>query len=482
MMLTSLNISSKDVKYLVARGTNVTDWGSLPLPDALHNGVIRHPETVGARIKELFAAKKLPRDKVICSLNGLPFTYRFAPLPKMSRPALNEAVMRVARREIPLSPDDMYLSWQAYQDGREEWECLMMGVARHPVDSLIQTLATAGIRPYVLDIKHLLLAGLTGRSDAIIVDFESDFSAITIIADGIPAAMHTVPSLGPGAQPHEEVERLVDELNKMVGFYNNSHPQKNLPETAVVLLTGETTADPAVAESIQNETDYRVEGLDPPLDIPPGLPVDEYAANIGAVLKITAPESKAGTITPPFHHINLGRIVQERKAGLKPADFIKMLLLPVALLAAAGLLVAAAQFQKQSAAEVAEKQAELSLANQALAQSMARLEQAGQAENEIIKLAASTEALRQKNEAILTSEEYVSDLSRLTDAMPSGMSFTSLDMPGGQITVKGIIDNPARVVQFTRDLEAAGAFPQADIMWIKKATDTGISFMVVISK
>jgi type IV pilus assembly protein PilM len=482
MMLTSLNISSKDVKYLVARGTSIIDWGSLPLPDALRNGVIRHPETAGARIKELFAAKKLPRDKVVCSLNGLPFTYRFAPLPKMSRPALNEAVMRVARKEMPLSPDDLYLSWQAYQDGREEWECLVMGVARPPIDSLIRTLATAGIRPYVLDIKHLLLAGLTGRSDAIIVDFESDFSAITIIADGIPTGMHTMPSLGPGAQSREEVERLVDELNKMVGFYNNSHPQSPLPETEVVLLTGGLAADPAAAESIQNETGYRVEGLDPPLDIPPGLPVSEYAANIGAVMKITTPESKAGAITPPFRNINLGRIVRERKAGLKPADFVKMLLLPVVLVAAAGLLITAVQFQKQSAAEVMEKQAELSLANQALAQSLARLEQAGQTESEIVKLAASTEALQQKNGVILTSEEYVSDLSILTGAMPSGMSFTSLDMPGGQITVKGIIDNPARVVTFARNLEAAGAFPQADIMWIKKAPDTGISFMVVINK
>jgi type IV pilus assembly protein PilM len=482
MMLTALNISSRDVKYLVARGNSVIDWGSLPLPDVLRNGVIRQPELAGEQLKSFFASKKLPREKVVCSLNGLPFSYRFASLPRMAPASLNEAVMRVARQEIPLAPDDMYVSWETYRDGREEWECLVLGVARPSVDSLVRTLAAAGIKPYLLEVKHLLLARLAGRRDAIIVDFEPDFSAITLVAGGIPVGMHTVPSLGQGAQLQDETDLLLDELTRMVGFYNDSHAQSPIPGNAVLLLTGELSADPAVAESIKNETGYRVEALSTPLDIPPELPVAGYAANIGAALKLSAPDVEAGAETPPARHIDLGRIARERKPGLRAATALKAWLLPAALVVGVGLLAGAFQLQHRSAAGVAELQTELALAEQQLTQSQARLDRAGEVQSEIDSLTASALALQQRNAGILAPEEYVSDLARLIQAMPSGMSFSSLEMPGSQIVVRGITAVPAPVVEFARNIEASGEFAQADIIWIKRADSGGISFMVIIGK
>jgi Tfp pilus assembly PilM family ATPase len=230
---------------------------------------------------------------------------------------------------MPVSLNDTYLSWQAYPDGREEWEFLVLGVTPPPVDALVQTLSIAGIKPQILDIKHLLLAKLSNRRDAIIVDFEPDYSHIALVAGGIPVGMHTVPSLGPAAQLRDEISMLIDELVKMVGFYNGSHPQHPLSETTGLLLTGESSTLPNVAESIQNETGYRVEPLIPPLDMPPELPVSEYAANIGAVLKNIVPDRVANVDIPPFHSINLGKIISERKAGRKVGISVRKLLFPV---------------------------------------------------------------------------------------------------------------------------------------------------------
>lgn len=492
MMLTTINISSNALKYLVARGTGVVDWGKLPLPDVMHNGIIRHPETAGERIKSLFASKKLPRDRVICSFNGLPFSYRLIALPKMAQPALNEAVTRAARREMPVSLDDMYLSWQAYPDGREEWEFLVLGVTPPPVNALVQTLSAAGIKPYILDIKHLLLAKLSNWRDAIIVDFEPDYSHVTLVAGGIPVGMHTIPSPGPAAQLQDEIGVLIDELVKMVGFYNGSHPQHPLSESTGLLLTGESSDRPNVAESIQNEIGYRVEPLTPPLDIPPEMPVAEYAANIGAILKNAVSDRETGIDIPPFHSINLGRIISERKVHRKIGTTVRKLLFPAALAVGAGLLITAFQFQHQSAASIANLKSELEQSNQALNQSLTLFNQAEKLEGDISKLTASTQQLLQKNQVILSPEEYVSDLAQLTHAMPDSMSFTSIDMQANQIVVKGTTANPSPVVQFARNLEASGVFHQADIIWIKKTEentggtsmpiDAGISFMVIINK
>lgn len=482
-MLTTLNISSNAVRYLVARGDSIVDWGKMPLPGVMLNGIIRHPETAGARIKSLFAARKLPRERVVLSFNGLPFSYRLISLPKMAQPALAEAVTRAARKEMPLSLDDMYLSWQAYPDGREEWECLVLGVTPPPVDALVRTLAVAGIRPCILDIKHLLLSALNHRRDAVIVDFEPDFTHIALVAGGIPAGMHTVPSLDPAAQLGDKIGMLSGGLARMVGFYNGSHPDKPLPETAAFLLTGELSADPAVAASLQSETGYRVERLIPPLDIPLDLPVHEYAANIGAVLKNAVP-SRPAADTPPFLSMDLGSIVRGRKTARKTGAIVKRLWLPVALAVALGLLVAALLFQHQSQASVTQLQAELAQAERTLGQSLALVDRSAQVEADIAKLSASAQALLEKNRSILTPETYVEDLSRLVLAMPTGLSFDSVDMQGDRVVVAGTAVSSPLVVQFARNVESSGVFQRADIMWIKKAAGSagGVSFMVVIDK
>lgn len=482
MMLTTLNISSDAVRYLVARGGTIVDWGKMPLPGIMHNGIIRQPETAGARIKSLFASKKLPSERVVLSFNGLPFSYRLISLPKMAQPALSEAVTRAARQELPLSLGDMYLSWQAFPDGREEWECLVLGVTPPPVDALIRTLAAAGVRPCILDIKHLLLSELNRRRDGIIVDFEPDFAHITLVTGGIPSGMHTVPSSGPTAQLGDAIGKLAGELTRMVGFYNDSHPEQPLPETATLFLTGELSADPAVAESIQGETGYRVVPLVPPLDVSPGLPVHEYAANLGAVLKYSLPAPAADAT--PFLSLNLGNVVRGRKAAPRPGEIVKRLLLPVALVLALGLLVAAFWLQHQSQTDVTRLQSELAQSQQALGQSLAVVDRAAQVEKDIARLSADAQVLLDKNQAILTPEAYVADLSRLFIAMPAAMSFDSIDMRAGQIVVSGTADSSPPVVEFARNIEASGVFHQADIMWIKRAVGNAgeVSFLVVIDK
>jgi Tfp pilus assembly protein PilN len=483
MMLTTLNISSNAVRYLVARSGSIVDWGKVPLPGVMQNGMITHPETAGARVKSLFASRKLPRERVVLSFNGLPFSYRLISLPKMAQPALSEAVTRAARKEMPLSLDDMYLSWQAYPDGREEWECLVLGVTPPPVDALMRTFAVAGIRPCVLDIKHLLLSELNHRRDAIIVDFESDFTHIALVAGGIPVGMHTVPSFGPAAQLGDEIAMLSGELARMVGFYNSSHPERPLPETASLLLTGELSADPSVATALQNESGYRVERLVPSLDVPPALPVHEYAANIGAVLKNAVPARTAAG-APPFFSLNLDKIVRSRKPAPKTVGIIKRLCLPVVLAAALGLLAGGLWLQYQSQADVAQLRAGLAQADRTLAQSLALVDQSARDEADIAKLATSAQALQDKNQSILAPETYVEDLSRLVLALPVGVSFDSFDMRAGQVVVKGTAAGSPPVVQFARNVESSGVFTRADIMWIKKATGSagGVSFMVVIDK
>src|SRR3972149_7124687 len=112
-MYVGLNIGNSEIKILSATGRQIKKWGKLALSEGLvHDGLIRKPQAVGEAISALFESIKLPRDRVITSLAGLSFTYRFLSLPRMKPADQEEAIRRAAKKEISLPLEELYLSWQ----------------------------------------------------------------------------------------------------------------------------------------------------------------------------------------------------------------------------------------------------------------------------------------------------------------------------------------------------------------------------------
>ena len=104
---------------MVFRDNIATAWGTLPLPDIVKNGLIQDPVAIGQQLKTLFTSARIPAERIICSLSGLPFSYRLFNLPDMDAPSLEEAITRTAKQEMPLDPEDMILSWRSYPSEKE---------------------------------------------------------------------------------------------------------------------------------------------------------------------------------------------------------------------------------------------------------------------------------------------------------------------------------------------------------------------------
>ena len=92
-MQVTLSISTGSIKILTAKDRQVKKWGSLPLESGLVRDVlILQPQAVGEAIDALFKSIKAPRERVITSLTGLSFTYRFLNRPRMKSVLLEEAI------------------------------------------------------------------------------------------------------------------------------------------------------------------------------------------------------------------------------------------------------------------------------------------------------------------------------------------------------------------------------------------------------
>jgi Tfp pilus assembly protein PilN len=486
--VTTLNIGLNAVKYMVFRDASAIEWGTLPLAGAVKNCVILEPAALGEQLKPLFDSGKLSRDRVICSINGLPFSYRFFTLPKMETSAQNEALARMAKEEMPLAPEDMYLSWRAYPAEKDERQFLVTGITHRPVDALIKMAAAAGFRPYLMCLPHISLASLTNRDNAIIVDFEPDYSNITLIVQGVPVGMHTVPASGPEANLQDTTGHLIRELTRMTGFYNNNHPKNPIPETTTILLTGELSNEPETLKLIQEKTGYPVEILKQlPANtvlMPPEAPLATFGVNIGDALQDGIPHGHPSTDPALVREINLHNIIEEQSGEKKHPFSLKKVLLAAVLVIGVIAMVPAYLSQNQASAKITQLQAELKQAKQQLAQKQAASAPATQTLNNINTIMSTAQQLEQGNSKILNPRDSVNDLKFLTKSLPPASTFNTIGVSSTQININGTTSAPELVVEYVRTLETSGRFAAANIIWIDHAggsvSNPLVSFLISI--
>jgi type IV pilus assembly protein PilM len=299
--VTTLNIEASGVRFLTVRQGRVETWGSAPLPPGLvRDTLIADPAAVGEIIGDLLGSAGLSRHGVIVSLTGLRSVSRLVSLPRLSASRMKEAVRWAARREMPVALNELCLSWQTVGTWDSEQWVFLLGTPRSVVDATLGALSAGGIKPHAMDLKPLALARMVGRSEAIIVDLESESMTIVIVVKGITQLMHTIVTRQDGLLLDDRMRRLADDLSRTVMFYNNAHPDQPLNPGTAAFFTGEVANDPAVHRLARSNIEYAVEYPTPCVECPAGLPVPQYAVNLGLALReMPLAERGRTTAEPP---------------------------------------------------------------------------------------------------------------------------------------------------------------------------------------
>jgi len=489
-MYVTLNISATSIRLLSVEGKHVQKWGDATLASGLvSDGLILQPKAVGETIDALFKSTKVPKKRVITSLTGLSFTHRILSLPRMKPALLEEAILRGAKKEISLPLEELYLSWQAIGSKDDEIDYFVSGAPRNLIDTMVQTLEEAGIEPYIMDLKPLVLARAANRGNALIVDLEPDCFDIVLVANGIPTIMHTITPRGEGASLEDNIRRLTDELSKTVKFYNSSHPENRLSQTTPLLLTGELSTNVIASNLIQAEIEYSVEPLVPPLEFPTDLPIALYATNMGLALKKVSQKKISKGDATRFHDINLNMLSGKYRARARLVP-LRNILVSLALIIVIGLLSPMYLIKGQTDAETMRLQTELSRVGQELHQARLALNEADEIEDTINEITADVETLRQEHQDILSKGgDFTNNLTLVAKAIPSGAYFTSIEIETNQITIKGEAASSFTVISYATALETQGVFSEVRIAEIRsaeaesmEAKSTTISFTIVINK
>jgi Tfp pilus assembly protein PilN len=467
-MYVTLNISSTSIRLLSVTGRQVTRWGDAPLaPGLVRDGLVLQPPVVGEAIDTLFREAKIPNKRVITCLSGLPFTYRFFNLPRLKPALQEEAVLRAAKKEIPLPLEELYLSWQPVTTRQNEQDFFVVGVARNLVDALVRALAVASVEPYLTDLKPLALARAANRGEAIIASLEPDCFDIVLVVKGVPVIMYTASPRWEGATPEENTRQLVDELLKTVDFYNGNHPQEPISASTPLLLTGELSSEAATAGLIQNESGYVVEPLTPQLHFPAELPVASYTVNIGLALKKTPPRPTAKEGVAGFHDINVDVLSRKSPEGNPQPVSMKRVLSLFALVLVVALMLPAYQLRSGTRVETTRLQTELIQVDQEIYQMELTVKRAEQMEIAIRETTAGATAIATEQENILAHKgEFTSDLRLVTEALPPQTYFTYINIGKERLEVQGETGTLADVINYALALEAQERFSEVRIMEI----------------
>lgn len=285
---TTLNIEDGSLRVLSVIGGRVQRWESAPLePGLVRGGLILDPDRVGAGISTLFAVEKASKRRVVTSLSGLRALHRTLSLPPVERNLLEDVIMRKSRGE-PSSPEQLHLSWQVIGESAAGYRVYLLGVPQDTLEGHVKALQAAQIRATAIDLKPLALARAINRREAIIASLENDCLDIIIVVDYIPVTVRAIALGEESPRSTDKFRRLMEELERTIGLYNNSHQDSHLPRNTPTYLTGRLVnmpIPPSIREGIQTRIEYPLETPEPPLEYPPELPLNQYMVNLGLALK-----------------------------------------------------------------------------------------------------------------------------------------------------------------------------------------------------
>jgi len=292
----TIDIDDAAIRLLEARGMSVRKWASVSLePGVVDGGVISDPRALGVMVRKLMTSSGIKASKSIATINGVYSMSRL--LPVSNPPAgstFQETVMERARETLPLSEEQLYLSWQTVATGETERQVLVVGVPRELIDGEMRSLRVAGINPRTLELRTMALARVVAKEQALILNIEPSSFDIVVVANGIPEIMRSIALQQSDLDEESRAEHLAVTLELTVDFYNARHLDSPLDLATPLVITGQMSEDITLVESLQARLSYPVEPLAPPLEFPEELPVAQYAGNIGLALRETAASISVG--------------------------------------------------------------------------------------------------------------------------------------------------------------------------------------------
>jgi len=452
--IVTLYIDDTNLRLMVTRGRRIKKYAELPLNLGLAklSDNIKEAE-LAAKIKQLFKSQKVRGKKVIVGLSGLHCLTRPITLPQLPRAMLAEAVMREAKRILPVPAEQLYISWQIIGATEDNIQIFLAAIPCRTADTVLKILRQGGLKPYLVDLKPLALARMARESTAVIVDVQTTEFDIVIMSDGIPQPIRTVLFPSKKLPQQEKLLTVRAELKRTIEFFNSNNPEKPLDSSVPILVSGELAKEPELHDALSNEVGHPVLSISSPLKHPKELDPTPYLVNIGLALKEL--EKEAG---PSVVNLNL----LPAPYRTKPIPWFRIIAAP-ATIAVISLIVLLSMFIQGASANIASLQAQLDSSQHILKYKQSQKAELVENITQLEQRIAATKASHDTFTAVLTGLDEQGDgtngdLETTINCLLSSINLTRISHTQDMLTVSGRAPNEAEVLAYARNLDNSGQF------------------------
>jgi type IV pilus assembly protein PilM len=477
----SLYIDDICVRVMVTRGKRISRVAELKLEKSLAEIDSKEKEIeLGKKIRYLLKFNKIRTHKIILGISGLHCLTRPVALPEVPKAMLGEAVLREARRVMPMPLEQLYLSSQVISIAGGRTNVFLVALPRQMADMVIRVINYAGCKPYLMDIKPLALARLSPDATSIIMDVQPNEFDIVMMINGLPQPVRTI------AFPHDALSfpdkyrYIKEELKRTLDFVRTKQEENQITPDTTMYISGELAEHPESFDELSAEFKIKTAKLALPLKYVKNLEPAPYLVNAGLALKEMAGETHA--LKPNFNA--LPAPYQPKKMSLN-----KIMALPAAVCAIAVLALMTVAV-RDAAADLRIVQTQLDTASSLIAK-----KQAQKVDNN--KIITSMEGQKTQVDAayetyagaykklMTTGNNMNSDVDAAVNSTHDGISIESITLTEAYVAISGSANTEEDVFRYVRDLTATARFQELTISAIERVetrvTDENGEEIVTIS-
>ena len=284
--IVTASVEGARLQMLTYRDQRVDGWATVPIDETFfRGGQLIDPAGLGGAIDDAFEQLALPRNRVVWSLPGQQATFKVVDVPRLEGENLRQAIYEEAERSLGVSPDDSYIFWQRLAGRIKRRRVFVLAIPQSVVLTALEALDAANIRPLAMDLRPLAIARAVGRSDAVIVNLEETNLDVIVVVENVPVLMRSLPMTGATIGREAAQNRLVEETERLLTYYDDANPDRPLDADAPIYLTGSWTGGISLAERLRAVTRHPIGRLSPGIHHPPDFPVTDYLVNLGLALK-----------------------------------------------------------------------------------------------------------------------------------------------------------------------------------------------------
>jgi len=466
-MLT-INIEDSSVKITSVRGKRVVFAVETPLEAGwVQNGVVLERAHVSQVISMVLARYKIGEKEVAASVSGVHSIYRVVYVPKLGRALLVEAARKEMARAVAVPLSSIYTSWADVKISDSEIALCLVGLPFDNVNSVMETLKLCGLRLKYLELRPLAVSPIIDEKTAIVVNVQPNSFDLTVMNNGIPEMIRSLPFTGGAAMSDGDKARLVkEEVDRTVNFYNSSHPNNPLGQQTYCIVSG------ILRETLSMVMGYPVKAAPALLTYLPGQDGNDFIVNSGLALRTINQLTKVDINVMP----SAVPFARPSGATINPVPLIAFGVCAALVL---GMWVMSGITEKQTADMqllMNQKNAQLSSMQKQYRDVIDLTTKASDADQQMLdRLNAPIEYLADQRGMVNR------DLGQVFAALPATVYLTSVTDDGNFIQVQGSAPSEEIILNYARDLRNSGMFRLVLISSIGTSTYTEVSFTMQLT-